>query len=61
MARCLEVADASDNGQVDIADAITLLSHLFANAGPLPPPFVACGLDPTPDDLGCRRYAPCGE
>ncbi len=59
--RCLARGDASDDGQVDIADAVRVLGHLFANGGPLPQPFGACAIDPTPDDLGCLSYAPCGE
>jgi hypothetical protein len=56
---CLDAADANDRGAVDIADAISILSHLFANAGPLPAPFGQCGIDPTIDELGCESYPPC--
>jgi hypothetical protein len=44
---------------VDIADAIAVLSHLFAGAGPLPEPFGECGVDSTEDELGCTEYPPC--
>jgi hypothetical protein len=44
-----------------VADAIALLSHLFANAGPLPAPFNQCGIDPTADTLDCGSYPPCEE
>ena len=48
-------------GTTDSADAIFTLSHLFANAGPLPPPFGECGIDPTIDELDCSSFAPCEE
>ena len=56
---CLDTADANDDGAVDLADAIVVLSHLFDNAGPLPEPFGACGSDPTLDDLECSSCSPC--
>jgi hypothetical protein len=40
-------------------DAIAVLACLFADAGPLPEPFVACGPDGTEDDLGCLEYTGC--
>src|SRR4030095_9478262 len=56
---CLEAADANDDGGVDISDAVWLLSHLFLG-GPRPSaPFGICGLDPTPDGLGCGQYSAC--
>ena len=56
---CTLALDANDDGQLNIADAITILSHLFASAGDLPPPFGACGLDPTEDSLPCEAFPPC--
>ena len=56
---CAKAADANDDGLLNIADAITILSHLFASAGDLPPPFGACGLDPTEDTLPCEAFPPC--
>jgi hypothetical protein len=44
---------------MNIADAIAILSHLFANAGPLPQPFDRCGIDPTIDELDCTEYVHC--
>ena len=46
-------------GDVDIADAITILGYLFAGSGPLPPPFAECGIDPTDDTLDCVSFTPC--
>jgi hypothetical protein len=57
---CMDTADGNDDGDINIADAITVLGHLFGGTGPLPDPFAACGVDPTPDDgLSCDSYPPC--
>jgi len=52
--------DANADAVLDIGDAISLLGHLFAGDGELPGPFGGCGSDPTPDDVGCGSFAPCG-
>ena len=57
---CVSSGDANDDGKIDVSDAITLLRHLFGNAGSLPEPFGACGEDPTPDGLSCGGFSPCG-
>ena len=51
--------DANDSGAIDIADAIAILSHLFAQTGPLPAPFGECGSDPTTDGLDCAEHTAC--
>ncbi len=56
---CRDAADANDDGALNIADAVGILGHLFGGAGPLPPPFAACGADPTQDDLDCEAFPPC--
>ena len=56
---CLDSADANDEGTLDIADAITILGNLFSGTGSLPAPFETCGVDPTPDDLGCTSFPGC--
>ena len=38
-------------GQFNIADAVSILSHLFGGTGDLLPPFGECGPDPTDDPL----------
>ena len=53
------VKGTDDSGAVDVADAISILSHLVANAGPLPSPFGECGVDPTADGLDCSSFPPC--
>jgi len=57
---CLASADANDTGGLDLSDAIHILSYLFASGDPPPAPAGACGADPTPDDLGCEAFPPCG-
>ncbi len=56
---CRDTADGNDDGSIDIGDPIKVLGHLFAQAGPLPPPFTACGEDPTTDAITCDAFAPC--
>ncbi len=56
---CMDSADANDDGGVNIADSIAILGYLFGGEGDLPPPFGACGTDPTEDDLTCEAFQPC--
>lgn len=56
---CLSSADANDDGGLNVADAIPVLLHLFGGRSTLPPPFFACGTDPTPDDLSCVEFDVC--
>ena len=51
---CADAADVSDDGVLDISDALYALGFLFRATSYPPPPFPAPGLDPTDDDL-----APC--
>jgi PKD repeat protein len=54
---CFDAADADDTGVVELTDAIVEIGWLFLGSPtdlPAPGP-LACGVDPTPDDL-----APCG-
>jgi hypothetical protein len=53
-ASCRDALDANDDGTVDISDPIFVLSFLFLGGPPLRPPYPEPGIDPTPDDLGCR-------
>lgn len=51
---CLDAADADDSGEVLLTDAVYLLLHLFQSGTAPPAPGIAnCGVDPTPDALGC--------
>ncbi|OUU24061.1 MAG: hypothetical protein CBC13_04135 [Planctomycetia bacterium TMED53] len=54
---CTDAADTNDDGNFNIADTIYLLSFLFTAGAPPPAPFPDCGLDPTPDSLGCSSSA----
>lgn len=56
---CRDACDANDDAELQISDPVFLLYYVFA-AGPAPAdPFGSCGLDGTPDDLGCDAFAPC--
>ncbi|MBN2182611.1 MAG: hypothetical protein JW715_11925 [Sedimentisphaerales bacterium] len=56
--KCMDAADADDNGVVDINDATYIINYL--NGGPQPPePFPNCDLDPTADMLSCGEYDYC--
>ena len=56
---CLDAADVNDDALVDDADAVLLLSSLLGDGVVLPEPATGCGLDPTPDALGCATQGPC--
>ncbi len=58
-AECLSALDTNDNGSLSIGDAVFLLSYMFQGAVSLGAPFPACGIDPTPDLLGCDTCVPC--
>ena len=53
---CQDAADANDDGNIDIADAVAALSFLFGGAS-LPEP-INCGEDPTADSLDCGVGCP---
>jgi hypothetical protein len=62
---CLDAADADGDGRLSVADAISLLLHLFQGGPPPAPPGPAdCGRDPHPPEsprrLGCEAYESCG-
>ena len=58
---CDDASDVNDDGiHPSIADAIYLVNYLFPPPSPPPPaPFPNCGIDPTPDPLGCDSFPPC--
>lgn len=57
---CAPACDPNDDGQVDVADAVTLLGALFVAGSPEPAsPFPGCGIDVTPDPLICGASTPC--
>jgi hypothetical protein len=57
---CVDARDADDDGRADLGDAIFTLTCLFLGGAMIPPPFPACGEDPTEDETGCESYDPCG-
>ena len=52
---CDDAADADDDGEIGLSDAVYSLNHLFAGGAPPPPPFPESGRDPTTDDLTCAE------
>ncbi len=51
----VDAADVNDSGLVDIADSVFLLESIFLGGAPIPVPTLACGQDPTVDDLSCEE------
>ncbi len=57
---CLDSCDFDDNGKLEITDPISSLNYQFQGTAPPPNPGpLACGLDPTGDDLSCEVGLPC--
>ena len=56
---CDDAHDVNDDGIVNIADPLALLSYLFSGGMAPPAPLQACGPDPTPDGLECDSFEPC--
>ena len=58
--RCLDTADANDDGLVDISDGLHILNDFFREGTGIPDPGpFDCGIDPTPDAIGCAAYPIC--
>ena len=60
---CLDAADVDDDGEIDLADALTVAEFILFPGTPPPPspgPDI-CGPDPTADALGCALYDSCAE
>jgi len=56
---CMDAADANDSGDLDLTDPVATANWQFL-AGAAPPfPLVICGIDLTPDSLGCRDHTDC--
>ncbi|MGE3165491.1 MAG: dockerin type I domain-containing protein [Planctomycetota bacterium] len=52
--KCADAYDANDDGAINLADALSLLSYLFAGGAAPPEPFRSWEGDPTSDTLGCK-------
>ena len=50
--RCLDAADANDDGAVDVSDAVAMMRGLFQDVSAFATPGPRCGEDPTGDGLG---------
>ncbi len=57
-APCDDACDTNDDGGIDIADAVNTLTQLFGGGAGFPAPTGTCGVDPTPDALGCATDCP---
>lgn len=55
---CEDHADFDDNGNVEIADSISLIRYLFLKGEAPPEPFPNPGTDPTPDANTCGDAQP---
>jgi len=55
---CPDAYDADDDGEIRMTDGIFLLMWKFQRGDALPDPFLACGVDTTPDDLDCSESSP---
>jgi hypothetical protein len=51
--------DGNNDGQLNIADAIAILGHLFGGTGPRGQPFPNCGVDGVADALPACEYQHC--
>ncbi len=58
---CFDAMDSNDDDRLDVSDGIYSLGYLFLGSEPPPPPFDACGPDPTPRWLDCDRYVQCAQ
>jgi putative component of membrane protein insertase Oxa1/YidC/SpoIIIJ protein YidD len=56
---CDDAADVNDDGVWNTLDCDYLNNFLMGSGPPPPPPFPDCGVDPTPDALGCATFPPC--
>ena len=56
---CEDSCDANDDGNLDLADVITMLDHIFIDGAALPEPASACGPDPVSDALTCSATPTC--
>jgi len=56
---CFDSADTNDSGSLELTDGIATLNYLFLGGSSPLPPFEACGVDPTDDELTCDAHAFC--
>lgn len=56
---CTKAADVNDSGTVDLSDPVFMLNFYFSGGRAPAAPFRQCGLDPTPDGLGCAFFPSC--
>ena len=55
-----DASDSTNDGNVDVTDAILLFNYLFlGGTAPAAPGPVSCGPDTGEDDLDCASYNSC--
>ncbi len=57
---CKKSADVNDDGLLEVADVVSLITYLFLSGKTPTEPFIECGTDNTPDELPCDFFPPCG-
>ena len=57
---CKDAADANDDGEIDLSDAIYTLNYLFSGGNIIKEPYPDRGTDSTLDELDCEDYSPVG-
>jgi hypothetical protein len=55
---CTAAGDVNDDSRLNLLDPIAIVGLLFGRRE-IPPPAVACGVDPTPDRLSCEMALGC--
>ncbi len=50
---CIDAYDVTDDGVLDVSDAVQLLDYLYVSGSPPAQPFPDTATDPTPDGLPC--------
>ncbi len=54
---CQSACDGNDDGKLNLADGVYLISHAMMLGPPPMGPYPDCGADPTMDDLNCLLYS----
>jgi hypothetical protein len=65
---CFDSADADDDGQILLTDAVRIYTYIIygvvievGTPRPPPPGPISCGPDPTADEIACASYSTCDD